>query len=170
MKTFSILVFLVFLSQISGKAQEPNASASGFRARAEGDAKRELAEAVKREDWETVKHAADELAKLNKDRKHATEPKKLDFISSLKKSGFSLSKSPDEEKKGATFSFTDNRQVGTNASFNAEFYLRWQKPIPFQGSFSPTLTWFDAPGVSVQGKLTSGSSDSVTTDAWRFRL
>jgi len=149
-------------------SQGANASSKEFRNRAEQAARQELADAIKKQDWAKVKEAADELQQLQGVDKAAAKPAETNLFDMLKRSGFSLSRSPDEEKKGALFAFTQDRRANTDAVFNADFYLKWQpKPVLFQQIYDKYAV-FDTLAISVQGVLTS--ADDKATDAWRFRL
>jgi hypothetical protein len=165
MKQF--LIIFVLASPAFVFAQGRNASSSAFRERAEADVRRELQEALKKEDWTLVKEDADELAKLKNIRTEQSKPKKVDMFESLQKAGFSLSRGPDngDEKKGASFAFTQDRAAGFAPVFTADFYLKWEKEVLEE---IDTISRFDFLAISVQGKLSS--KDSSSTDAWRFRL
>src|SRR5204863_3931065 len=98
------------------------------------------------------------------------KPERADLFKTLSDAGFSLSKGPDngDDKKGATFAFSQDREANAAPVFNANFYLKWQKHLPYEIFDSKTFSLSDAPAVSVQGKITS--ADNTATDAWRFRL
>jgi hypothetical protein len=85
----------------------------------------------------------------------------------------SLSESPGAgEKNPARFSYTQDFRKGTaGAQFNADFYLNWDLgaggiPTEFFTSDRSLIT--SDLSLSAQGKLSS--TDTKSTDAWRFRF
>jgi hypothetical protein len=171
LESLKLALLLVLLWPLSSFSQDQ----ATFQSRVETEAWRNLQAAVKKKDVAAIKEAADTLAALKKNKTPSTKPgekkaeKQPDLFQAAQDMGFSLSRSPEngDEKKGANFSFTKDERSGTSAVFTADFYLKWQKKIPFEWD-TPSVSVFDAPAVSVQGKLTS--KDSSATDAWRFRL
>jgi hypothetical protein len=171
LRTLKAAVLLAIAWPLCGFGQEQ----PSFKSRAETEAWRDLQDAVKKKDVAAIKEAADTLATLKKNKPPTTKPgekkveKTPDLFKAAQDMGLSLSRGPDngDEKKGASFSFTKDQQAETAAVFNADFYLKWQKKMPFEWDSSKVVV-FDAPAVSIQGKLTS--KDNTATDAWRFRL
>lgn len=157
---------------------------SAFQKRVEDQAWTDLQEAVRKKDVDGIRAAADTLAALKKSKKAPAaatgeakpgaaaeaKPEHVDLFKRLSDLGFSLSKGPDngDDKKGATFAFSQDREANAAPVFNANFYLKWQKHLPYTVLDSKTLWLTDAPAISVQGKITS--ANNTATDAWRFRL
>jgi hypothetical protein len=149
-------------------AQGLNGSSKEYRTRQEQDALEQLRTALKQENWALVKEAAQELQDLKTIKANEGKKDEKGILDTLSNAGFSLSRSPDEEKKGALFGFNQNRLGGTKTDLSAEFYLKWQKrPYLSEWMWGQTAA-FDTLAISVQGKLSS--TDSKTSDAWRFRL
>lgn len=155
---------MIWSLALSLLAQGDNASSPAYRARAKQDATDQLQEGLRTHNWKLVKESAEQLEQLEK-LGQQPEPKEEDLFDAAVASGFTLSRTPDEEHQGARFGFSHNyAKDGAHTSLEADFYLKWTMPPWHNDSDS---LW-NSLAISAQGKLTSASDSE--TDAWRFRL
>jgi hypothetical protein len=161
MKTLILLVLFTF--PFSLFAQDDNGASLAFRARAKRAATEQLEQALKNKDWKLVKESAEQLDQLEKqEKKPKGEGENLFQLASG--GGFSLSRSPDEDKKGARFGFSHDYTKSSRTVLEADFYLKWAT-IPWHNEKE---SLWNSLAVSAQGKLTSANNSA--SDAWRFRL
>ena len=161
MKSLCVASFLAL--QFCLFAQEDNGSSLAFRARAKRDATEQLERALKAKDWKLVKESAEQLDQLEKQEKNSkNEGGSLFELAST--GGLSLSRSPDEEKKGARFGFSHDYTKSSGTVLEADFYLKWATS-PWHNE---KQSLWNSIAISAQGKLTS--ANNTESDAWRFRI
>jgi hypothetical protein len=175
-----IFLFALLAGQASLLAQA-NGGDPGFLEASEKAAKEQLAAAYAKQDWGTVSELASQLKDIQAQKAKNAKPKvkpagqaialgssTQNAFDALAAHGFSLRQDSGAGlDKPARFAYSKNYEKGTDGSFTADFYLKWEPVSPIL-SQSETSTLFYSPAASVEGKL-DGTSSS-TTDALKFRL
>lgn len=156
MKSLVLVAALVIAFPLALLAQDEDASLLD-RAQAKRAAAQQLERALRNKDWKLVQESAKELEMWEK-REKAAPPVADNVFERASTWGLTLSRSPDEEKKGARFGFSRDYEKTSDTVLEADFYLKWAKD----------LTLWNSVAISAQGKLSSANNKE--SDAWRFRL